>query len=124
MAKKNNSIESTLKDSLIEFIRDVANSYAAWDIITFFYIGREKKVATVDEIFDSIGRDIRDIIPVLENFIKRGYVTVEEKDGKKYYSITTDNEKFGKIGEFVGFAETREGRLKIIYFITKYRMAR
>mgnify|MGYP000048466868 CR=1 FL=1 len=122
MEKDESSSKPLVDENILNFIYEAVDSYAAWDIITYLSMGREKKVATIEEISDSIGRDKNDLVPILDNFVEKGYVSQSQRMGKKFFSISQEKEKERKIHDFVKFSSTREGRLKIIYIITKHRM--
>ncbi|MFH1283058.1 MAG: hypothetical protein ABII27_05280 [bacterium] len=121
--REDNSIESDISTRLKDFINDVVVSYITWDIITYFYTGEDEKTRSLEEIADSIGRDKINVLPVLYRLEKQGILRIEKRDNRIFCVFPASSEKFELVKEFVKFAENREGRLKIIYIITKIRMA-
>jgi hypothetical protein len=122
MENKHTNIEATIQKSLANFIYTVVNSYAAWDIITYFYSFKIKSGAYFEEIVDTVGRSNEQILQVMHNFVTHGFFSCEKRKGRMYYTLSVNPGKQAQIKDFIKFADSREGRLKIIYLITKYRM--
>lgn len=124
----NNSIEpsiiSDIPHDLKDFIVSIVNSYAAWDILTFFYDAHRPIKADLDDVASSIGRDIEQVKSVFDLMQEKEILLVTEKEGKKIFVSNLQGKMYNVISKFLQFTATREGRLKTIYLITSEKFKR
>ncbi|MBD3272166.1 MAG: hypothetical protein GF384_06480 [Elusimicrobia bacterium] len=114
-------IHSTVSEDLKSFISHYVSSYAAWDIVTYFYDTPGTIRADVDEIASSIGREPSDIKPILEHLTAMGILFVVDQHTKHLYAPNNKSQVKDLIHKFLRFTATKQGRLKTIYLITSER---
>lgn len=112
------SIIKDIPPDLKSFIGLIANSYTAWDILTFFYDAHRQIKADAEEVASSIGRDLEQVKSIFDLMQEKEVLSVIDKNGKKVFVSNTQGKMYNNISEFLKFTSTREGRLKTIYMIT------
>lgn len=80
--------------------------------------------ADEEEIALSIGRDPHEVQPVLAFMHSEGLLSSLQVNDKTLFAGNTGHQSYQTVTDFFKYTATREGRLKIIYYITERRFYR
>ena len=115
------AVVKDVPEDLMQFISTIVCSYAGWDILTFFYDTRGTVKADTEEVAASIGREIKDVSPLLDAMKQQEVLAAIVKDEKTVYATHTGGKWRQLIKKFIEFTSERQGRLQTIYIITELR---
>ena len=108
-------------EDLMQFISTIVCSYTGWDILTFFYDTRGTVKADAEEVAASIGREIKDVSPLLDAMKQQAVLAATVKDEKTVYATHAGGTWRQLINKFIEFTGERQGRLQTIYILTELR---
>ena len=115
------TVVKDVPEDLMQFISTIVCSYTGWDILTFFYDTRGTVKADAEEIAASIGREIKDVSPLLDAMKQQEVLAAIVKDDKTVYATHAGGTWYRLIKKFIEFTGERQGRLQTIYILTELR---
>lgn len=121
MAKEHNYLISHMEEidpDIKLLIENTINSFARLDIIKFFY-NNQNTADTLENIARNIGREKEKIEKDMDILAEHGFLKKSKQGSYNIYSYTPDKEKKGLIEKLMECSKTREGRLKITFWMLK-----
>lgn len=100
------------------FIENVLTSFIRLDIIKFFY-DNHNTADTLENIARNIGREKEKVEKDLNALVEHGFLKNNKQGKYDIYSYPSDEEKKTLIKKFMEYSKTREGRLKIIFWMIR-----
>jgi len=107
-----------LDEDVIELMKEVVNSFVAWDIIAFFHEHPDTWYSP-DEVTKSIGGKLSEVKEILEELAHKIVLAKEERSNKTYYAYPSGRWQHS-INKFVEGLDDPELRVQMLTYLFKH----
>nr|PZN52988.1 MAG: hypothetical protein DIU68_13455 [Chloroflexota bacterium] len=95
------------------FLKDKVNTFVRWDLVRFFN-DNPHAMDTAENIAQYTGRDVHEVETELLGLVEDNILRMTESNGRRIFSLTTDQTTRDLIRRFVLACDNREFRVNAI----------
>lgn len=107
-----------LDEDVIELMKEVVNSFVAWDVITFFHEHVDTWYSP-EEVAKGIGGKLSEVKEVLEELAHKIVLAKQERSNKTYYAYPSGRWQYS-INKFVEGLDDPELRVQMLTYLFKH----